>query len=49
MRQHRARLPKKGGEKRRYLLQAQDTESIEVWGQPLPAGRQAEPLHLGLD
>lgn len=49
MRKHRARLQKKGGKKRRYLLQARDTESIDVQGQPLPASRQAELLDLGLD
>jgi hypothetical protein len=31
------------GKKRRFLRQAQDTESIEVQYQPLPTGRQAEP------
>jgi hypothetical protein len=32
--------------KRRFLRQVQDTESIEVQGQPLPTGRKAEPPGL---
>jgi hypothetical protein len=31
---------------RRFLRQAQDTESIEVQGQPLPTGRQAEQIPI---
>ncbi len=37
---------KDGVRKRGFLRHAQDTEFIEVQGQPLPAGRQAEPLGL---
>ncbi len=35
-----------GWGKRRFDRRAQDTKLIEVQGQPLPTGRQAEPLGL---